>query len=133
MSESEKIVMKVSVDNLADAVMEGLKEYADLTTDGMKKSVKDAGTTVRKEIQQTAPKKTGAYAKSWAVKKMKETSNSLTVTVHSKNRYQLSHLLEHGHAKRGGGRTRAFPHIAPAEEKGITQLEEDIERCIKDG
>lgn len=26
----------------------------------------------------------------------------------------LSHLLEHGHATRGGGRARAFPHLEPA-------------------
>ena len=41
-----------------------------------------------------APKDTGDYAKSWTVKKTKETSSSLTLTVHSKNRYQLAHLLE---------------------------------------
>lgn len=35
--------------------------------------------------------------KSWTVKTTKETANSLEVTVHSKNRYQLAHLLEFGH------------------------------------
>ena len=33
------------------------------------------------------------------VKKTGEDSKSLQVTVHSKNRYQIAHLLEHGHAK----------------------------------
>lgn len=48
-------------------------------------------------------------------------------------RYQLTHLLEFGHAKRGGGRTRAFPHIAPAEQAGIEQLTRDIERDLRKG
>ena len=53
--------------------------------------------------------------------------------MHSKNRYQLTHLLENGHAKRGGGRVRAFPHIAPAETAGTEQLVKDIERDLKKG
>lgn len=120
-------------EQLASAVMEGLKEYADLAADDMKKAVRKAGTSVRKEIQQNAPADTGAYAKSWAVKKEKETSDSLQLIVHSKNRYQLAHLLEHGHAKRGGGRVAGKAHIAPAEENAVRQLEEEIERSLQNG
>ncbi len=111
--------------------MEGLQDYADLATDDLKAAVKKAGTTVRKQIQATAPSDTGKYAKSWSVKKTKETSNSLEVTVYSKNRYQLAHLLEFGHAKRGGGRVAGRAHIAPAEQAGIEELEKEIERSLK--
>ena len=52
------------------------------------------------------------------------------MTVHSKNRYQLAHLLEHGHAKRGGGRVAAIPHIEPAEANGIEALKSKIERGL---
>ena len=124
---------RTTVDGLADAIMDGLKEYADLTTDTVKDVVKDVSKTVKKDIQANAPKRTGRYKKSWAVKKTGEDSKSLQVTVHSKNRYQIAHLLEHGHAKRGGGRVAARPHIAPAEENGIRQLEEEIERGIRNG
>ena len=120
----------IDIDDLADEIMSGLTDYAGVVTDEVKKAVKKAGNTVKKEIQSTAPKKTGKYKKSFKVTKRKETANSLEVTVHSKDRYQLTHLLEKGHAKRGGGRVAAIPHIAPAEEKGITQLLEDIERGI---
>ena len=110
---------RVPIDRMASAIMEGLQEYADLATDDLKKAVKKAGKSVKDEISQTAPKDTGKYAKSWAVKTVKETSSSLDVVVHSKNRYQIAHLLEHGHAKRGGGRVAARPHIVPAEEKAV--------------
>ena len=123
----------VQIGDLADAVMETLEEYADLAVEDVKQAVRDTGETVRKEIRANAPKDTGDYAKSWAVKKTKETSTSLTLTVHSKNRYQLAHLLEYGHAKRGGGRVAARSHIAAVEETGIEQLEREIERSLTNG
>ena len=123
----------ISVDELADAVMENLTEYANLATDDMKKAVRKAGNTARKEIAANAPKNTGAYGKSWSVKTTKESSNALEITVRSRNRYQLAHLLEHGHAKRGGGRVSARPHIAPAEETAVEQLEKEIERSLRNG
>lgn len=123
----------VQIGELADAIMGTLKEYADLATEDVKQAVKDVGDTVKKEIRANAPKDTGDYAKSWAVRKSKETSNSLTMTVYSRNRYYLAHLLEFGHAKRNGGRVAGKSHIAPAEERGIQQLEEEIERSLSDG
>ena len=123
----------VSIDGLADAVMEELTEYNKLAGETMKKAVTKAGQTVRKEIQAGAPVRTGKYAKSWTTKRTKETSTRLEVTVYSPSRYMLAHLLEHGHAKRNGGRTRAFPHIAPAEELGEKQLEADIMRGLSNG
>ena len=122
---------RVKIDNMAAEIMKGLDEYARLTTSDLKSSVRKAGTNVKKDIQSHAPKKTGAYSKSWSVKTTKETSNSLELTVYSPKKYQLAHLLEFGHAKRGGGRTKAQPHIAPAEEAAIKQLESDIERALR--
>ncbi len=124
---------RVSVGELASAIMESLEEYADLATEDLKKAVKNAGNAVKKEIRENAPKRTGAYGKSWAAKVSKETSNSLEVTVYSRNRYWLAHLLEFGHAKRGGGRVAGRAHIAPAEELGVRKLEAEIERSLRDG
>ncbi len=121
----------IPVEQLAAEVMEGLEEYADLAADVLKKEIQETGKSVKNQISTTAPKKTGRYAKSWAVKKVSETSNSMQVTVHSKDRYMLTHLLENGHAKRGGGRVAGIPHIAPAEEMGAKELEERIVRALQ--
>lgn len=124
---------KVSIDGMADAIMKELIDYSDMTSEGVKSAVKEAAKTVKKEIQAGAPVRSGAYKRSWATKNTAESSNKLEITVYSRNRYQIAHLLEHGHAKRGGGRVAARPHIAAAEQFGIEQLEQEIERCIRNG
>lgn len=75
----------VRIEEMASAIMESMEEYADLATEDLKKAVRSAGEAVRDKIRDTAPKRTGAYRKSWAVKNTKETSNSLEVTVYSRD------------------------------------------------
>ncbi len=120
----------VSIEEMAEAINEGLEEYADLAADEMKAAVKKAAKSVKEEISATAPSDTGAYAKSWTTKATSETSSSIAMTVYSKNKYQLAHLLEKGHALRQGGRAKAYPHIAPAETVGETLLVQLIEKAL---
>ena len=122
---------RCTVSQMADVIMEGLEEYAQLAAEDIKKAVKKAGAGAKKDIQAGAPVKTGAYKKSWTAKTTKETANAMEIVVDSRNRYQLAHLLEFGHALRKGGRTRAFPHIAPAEEKAAQILEKEVEAALK--
>ena len=123
---------RVSVEQMADAISQSMAEYAELSNEIMKQSVAEVGQFVKKDIQGSAPVKTGQYKKSWAVRKVKENANTLVVAVHSRNRYQIAHLLEHGHAKRGGGRVAAIPHIAPAEQRGGAELTAKIERGLSE-
>ena len=122
-----------SIDNLASEVMKGLNEYAELADVSMKKAVRKTTTAVKNEISANAPKKSGRYKKSWTARKTKENSHTLEMTVHSKDRYQIAHLLEHGHAMRNGGRVAAKVHIAPAEQDGIEELKTEIGRTLRHG
>lgn len=124
---------KVQIDSLSAEIRKELEHYKNVTTEGIKKAVREASKIAKTEIEQTAPSNTGKYNKSWAIKATRETANSLRVVVHSKDRYQLTHLLEFGHAKRNGGRVSARPHIANAENKAIQSFEKAIKETINDG
>lgn len=122
-------------EELTKTIMEGLDEYRDLCAEDMKVAVAKVGESVRKDIKSKAPvdesgPHPGKYKKSWHVKKVSETAEKLDLVVYAGN-YQIAHLLEHGHAKRGGGRVRAIPHIAPAEEKGAKDLEMEIKKALE--
>ena len=123
----------VSIDEMDNVIMEELEKYADLAADELKAAVKETAASVRKDIQAGAPVDTGKYKKSWSVKNVREDSESIELVVHSRNRYQIAHLLEHGHAKRGGGRVAAKPHIASAEQRGNEKLVQTIEQKLKGG
>ena len=123
---------RVSIDQMADVIMEELNKFSETGIEEVKKAVKHGGKIVKDDINASAPVRTGKYAKSWTYRVTAEDSSSIEVTVYSPSRYMLAHLLEHGHAKRGGGRVRAIPHIAPAEEIGAEQLEQDILQALKE-
>ena len=123
----------VSIDEMDSAIMDELEKYAELASDDLKAAVKETAASVRKDIQAGAPVDTGKYKKSWSVKNVHEDSESIDLVVHSRNRYQIAHLLEHGHAKRGGGRVAAKPHIAAAEQRENEKLVTTIEQKLKGG
>ena len=126
-------VVNSSKMNFQDVVNDVLQDYyregvVETMTEVIPQVAKDAA----KKLKQTSPKgASGKYAKGWAVK-VEKGRISVGATVYGKSgTYQLAHLLEHGHAKRGGGRVRAFPHIEPAENRAMDALEEELARSIK--
>ena len=112
----------VPVDEMGNAIAKEFEEYVEHTADEVKKIVKEVADDVKEEIQSRAPVDTGAYKKSWVATQTKDTALASEYTVHSEKHYRLTHLLEHGHAKRGGGRTKAQPHIANGEQLAIREL-----------
>ena len=129
-----------ALDKLNSTIAAMLNEYAAEVQHDVDQVATEMGkagaAAVRRKSRETFPVKkgrkiTGKYAKGWTYQ-VKKTRVSAEVTIFN-NHPALTHLLEHGHAKRGGGRTRAFPHIAPAEEVGEKQLEADIIRGLSNG
>lgn len=121
----------IKPDQLVDEIMKGLDEYKNLSTEAMKEAVTEVAGKVKKNIQAKAPVKTGRYKKSWKTKKTEENNERLVCTVYA-GRYQLTHLLENGHAKRGGGRVEGIPHIHPAEQAGNKELVAKISKALEE-
>ena len=67
----------------------------------------------------TFENRTGKYRKGWKVTSRQKHRGDTEQIVHNKTDYQLTHLLEYGHAGPNGGRnvSRAFEHIKPVADK----------------
>ena len=120
---------KVSIDEMGNAIQKEFEDYVEMSASKVKTIVKEVADDVKQKIQDNAPVDTGGYKKSWEITQTENSSLGATYTVHAK-KYQLTHLLEFGHAKRGGGRVAAKPHIAAAEQAGIESFEQAIERSL---
>lgn len=123
--------MAIKIDGLAKAVTDGLAEYAGAVAEDIKAAAAATADSCVKEIKSTSPKLTGRYRKGWKKKKAFENSTSVRYTVHNATDYQLTHLLEKGHAKRNGGRVEAIPHIADAEQNAIDEMEKRAKEACK--
>ena len=120
----------ISADNFSKELLSAFKDYSEDVTQAIEKAVDQTAKEAVKETKKSAPNKTGKYSKSFAQKKGETQGERI---VYSKDRYQLTHLLEHGHAKRNGGRTKPIQHLGPARDKAVETLEKQIEDIIKKG
>ena len=118
--------MSVKIDDLAAAVVQELQAYRAEAVEDLKGSVKKTAKVCVKTLKQTSPKDTGAYAKSWKSRKAYENRSTIRMQVHNADHYQLTHLLEDGHALKTGGRAPAHPHIQPAADAASELLEKDV-------
>lgn len=118
----------VSVDQMANAIINSLNDYSEEVNKGVDNLAKKVATECERQIATTSPKKTGSYSRGWAVKK-----HGRNYVVYNKTDYQLTHLLENGHANRDGSRTSGITHIKPAEQNAIEDFEIGLEVLLQNG
>lgn len=111
----------INIQDLASEINRQLAQYANTLSEDVQKAAQEVAKEGVKRLKLVSPERTGDYAKSWAVKKVKG-----KFVVHNKEHYRLTHLLENGHAKAGGGRVPAKVHIKPVETEMIQEFEQKV-------
>lgn len=120
--------MSIPADRLAAEVEKILSEYGENVQQNLGeivKAVSKKGAQTMRSASRGAFGGSGKYAKGW-------TSQAVTGrlsaqgTIYNGDLPGLPHLLENGHANRGGGRTPGRAHIKPVEEKIIKEFEEKV-------
>ena len=125
----------IEADELENALVILIDEYEREVDDKFKKDlVKSAGVIVD-ELKSAEPAGAGRYH-DWSEynsgwkKSVEDDTLLYKVVVHNAKKPGLTHLLEKGHLTRDGyTMAKAFPHIAPAAEKGM----KDLERRLNNG
>lgn len=111
--------------DLTKEIMSALREYTDDVVEKVEKSADEISKKGVKLLKEKSPKKSGEYARGWSRVKTKGGY------IIKNKKYQLTHLLEKGHAKVGGGRVPARVHIAPVEEQLIDEFVKEVEKAVK--
>lgn len=119
---------KCTPDQLPQVIQSILNEYADDIISNIPEITERIGKEGVKALrsESKAKFKGKKYAGGW--KSTPEIGRlEAKVTIHNGRLPGLPHLLEHGHAMRGGGRVNGRKHIAQVEEKLIKDFEKAIE------
>lgn len=117
--------------NLDKAVNDILQDFSTDVSKAAQEAVTEVVSESVKKLKQSGPKKSGKYAKGWT-SKIEKTAATVDAVIYGKSgTYQLAHLLENGHAKRGGGRVDGIVHIKPVEEWAIAEVETRIREKVE--
>ena len=119
----------IKINALSSEITKLMEEYADDVAAEMKEETKQIAKDTVAVLKKTSPKRAGGgkhYQSGWAVTTESEKSHAIGLVIHNKKKPGLTHLLEKGHAKRGGGRVNGKPHITPAEQQAVETYEKRL-------
>lgn len=120
----------IGIDSLGKEIAKMMEEYASEVAADIKAEARVVAKETVKELKKTSPdgpgSRKGHYKDGWASKVETENAVSIGIQIYNKKKPGLTHLLEKGHAKRGGGRVEGIPHIGPVEKQAVKDYEKRL-------
>ena len=129
----------IGIEHLSAQIEKELTIYSTEVTEQLNGLSKKYASELVKKTKATAPvgdRKSHKYRDSIKSKKINETQRGATYDwyVDSKDsNYRLTHLLVHGHALRGGGRTKANDFLQKATDEIEEEYLKAVEEVVKNG
>ena len=126
--------MAINIGDLNQAIERELTIYSENVTNSVKREAKASMDQLVKKTKETAPvgHRNKHYRDNITSKKTHENNYGASYTWYVKGSdSRLSHLLEHGHALRDGGRTEGTHFIQNASEPILAEFERKVEEAIK--
>lgn len=117
--------------SLEKAMAQLLEDYGDTIRVEVEEVIVDVGNETGRYLRANSPKRTGDYAKGWRGKKLTNTFYGSQLIIYNETDWQLTHLLNNGHANRDGGRTAGDHHIDNAEKFANELLVRKVEERLK--
>lgn len=137
----------VTAENLGQAVGEILSIYSAEVTENTKEAVTEVAEDTVKLLHDTSPRENPSfprvyktvmgtkYYEGWTKEQMFENALERRIAIYNATDYQLIHLLEWGHQRRGlhfkSGFVPAKPHVMPAYEKAQEELTKAVKEAIE--
>lgn len=132
----------MAVSNITPAKLAGeltmyVAQYTEAVVKAIARELDETSKAVLADIQANSPVATGKYKKGWRITREATAGGKISYTIHQKSKPTITHLLEFGHAKTGGGRVNPAPgpggHIRPPYDRRVPAMYERIERIIRGG
>lgn len=122
---------KVKPEALAAAIQQELTTYHKDVLD----RVDDAGRESMEKLVQltraTAPRKKGGFRRAITFEEFPGARGATFVWGAKGKKYRITHLLVHGHAKRGGGRVAGSPFLESALGTVLPEYEKAVKEAVE--
>jgi hypothetical protein len=125
------MAVRIDTNELRQTINDILDEYGDEAREAIEAASKKTGKAVASELKKAGDfGGSGDFKKGWT-SKTELTRTGASTVVYNKDLPGLAHLLEFGHAKANGGRTKAFNFIAPITDTVEEKFADAFEREMK--